>query len=96
MVIMKADKAKTQHLFDSLLSTPGSSVSSPGHTAAAVCLNPPSQGPERSGGGRQEIVMASPSKSFTTAQASPNSSMGTAKFASCATLGEDEEGQVDR
>merc|ERR1712137_1332135 len=95
VVIMKADKAKPQHLFDSLLSTPGSSVSSPGHSAAAICLNPPAQGSGRSGG-RHEMVMASPSKSFTTAQASPSSSMSTAKFESCDTLGDTEEGQVDR
>ena len=42
------------------------------------------------------MVMASPSKSFTTAQASPSSSMSTAKFESCDTLGDTEEGQVDR
>ena len=97
VVIMKADKAKTQHLFDSLLSTPGSSVSSPGHSAAAICLNPPAPAPGSGrAGGRQEIVMASPSKSFTTAQASPSSSMGTAKFESCDTLGEQEERQVER
>ena len=95
VVIMKADKAKPQHLFDSLLSTPGSSVSSPSHSAAAVCLNPPSQGLGRPGG-RQEMVMASPSKSFTTAQASPSSSMGTAKFESCDTLDIPEEAEVDR
>merc|ERR1719232_749042 len=97
VVIMKADKAKTQHLFDSLLSTPGSSVSSPGHSAAAICLNPPAPAPGSGrAGGRQEIVMASPSKSFSTAQASPSSSMGTAKFESCDTLGEQEERQVER
>ena len=92
--IMKSDKAKPKDKdFYSLLSTPGSATDSPSHSAAAICLNPPSSGRR----GRQDILMESPSKSFTTAQASPSSSTNTAKFVSCDTIDrEGEEVELDR
>ena len=95
VVIMKTDMTKTK-AFESLLSTPGSAslsaTSSPSHSAAAVCLNPPVQGPGRNS---TNLMMNSPTKSFSTAQASPCSSVNTCRFVSCDTLNGTDDGDVD-
>ena len=95
VVIMKTDMTKTK-AFESLLSTPGSaslsSPASPSHSAAAICLNPPLQGPGRNS---TNLMMNSPTKSFTTAQASPCSSVNTCKFVSCDTLNGADDGDID-
>lgn len=91
--------------FDSLFSTPVSSSQSPSHSVAAVVLNPPSPvTPRRAGAGaggkvRGDMMLASPSKSYATAQSSPaSSSVNTCNFLSCDTLDavEDDLGLPDR
>ena len=86
VVIMKTDMTKTK-AFESL-----SVTVSPSHSTAAVCLNPPVQGPGRNS---TNLMMNSPTKSFSTAQASPCSSVNTCRFVSCDTLNGADDGDVD-
>ena len=89
VVIMETEAAKPKEaVFDSLFQTPGSTTdsASPSHSAAAIILNPPATTPRKTNR-CSEVALASPSRSFTTAQASPASSSSmTGRFVSCDTL----------
>jgi len=96
--IMGTDVARpTNQAFDSLFSTPVATDSS-SHSAAAISLNPPTATPKRhAGGGGSELMLSSPCKSFSTAQASPTSSNSTVgKFVSCDRIDSSSDPEADR
>eukprot|EP00092_Neocalanus_flemingeri_P015419 GFUD01016687.1.p1 GENE.GFUD01016687.1~~GFUD01016687.1.p1 ORF type:complete len:1358 (+),score=448.86 GFUD01016687.1:946-5019(+) len=94
--IMGTDIARpTNQAFDSLFSTPVATDSS-SHSAAAVSLNPPTATPKRHVAG-SELMLSSPCKSFSTAQASPTSSNSTTgKFVSCDRIDTSSEPEAER
>jgi len=94
--ITGTDVARPTHqAFDSLFSTPAATDSS-NHSAAAISLNPASATPKRLVMG-SELMLSSPSKSFSTAQVSPTSSNSTSgKFVSCDPIDTSSEPDADR
>merc|ERR1712062_596003 len=96
VVITETETAKPKEkVFDSLFHTPGSgsvtSGASPTHSAAAITLNPPGLTPRKSHRSphtpHSSVALASPTRSYCTAQPSPaTSSRTTERFVSCDAL----------